>query len=207
VDPAVVALVVATVLVVATAAVVLAHNRFVRQGQLIDNAWANVETELRRRYDLIPNLVETVRGYATHERDTLTRVVDARTHAAANHGAPDAQAGDENTLVAALRGLLAVVEGYPQLRADRAFTDLAHQLTATEDRIQAARRFYNNNVRDYNQRVRAVPTNLVARVFGFGERPYFEIDRAVGAGSAPQVRLGPTPPGGPQAQADGGGAP
>lgn len=190
-NPTVAALVAALVVAIGAVAVVVAHNRFVRQRQLIDNAWANVETELRRRYDLVPNLVETVRGYAAHERETLTRVVEARAHAVDSHGAPDEQATDEQVLVTALRHLLAVVEGYPELQASRAFADLASRLTATEDRIQAARRFYNNNVRDYNQRVQSVPTNLVARAFGFTERSYFELDRAIAAGSAPEVRLGP----------------
>jgi LemA protein len=181
------AVIVGVVAVALLAAVVLPYNRFVRQRQFIDNAWANVETELRRRYDLIPNLVETVKGYAAHERATLERVTAARGRAVANHGSPVEQAGEENVLVGALGSLLAVAEAYPDLEADTSFGDLQRQLTATEDRIQAARRFYNNNVRDYNERVQTVPTMLVAKAFGFGLREYFEVDRAVRDGGAPEV--------------------
>lgn len=162
-------------------AVAASYNRFVRQHQLIDNAWANVDTELHRRYDLIPNLVETVRGYAHHERTALTQ---ARSQAAGSNGSPVRQATDENVLVSALRGLLAAAEAYPDLKANEGFLDLQRQLVATEDRIQAARRFYNN-VRDYNTRVQSVPTNLVARAFDFNEREYLEIDEALPATSAP----------------------
>ncbi len=183
-------LVVGGIVVVVAFVVVLSYNRFVRQRQLIDNAWANVETELRRRYDLIPNLVETVKGYATHERTTFEQVTEARRIAAANHEGPAAQAGDENALVGALGSLLAVVEAYPDLQANTGFLDLQRQLTATEDRIQAARRFYNPNVRDYNERVQSVPSLLVAKAFGFHEREYFEIDRAVRDGGAPTVGFG-----------------
>jgi LemA protein len=177
---------IAAVLVV-LAVVAVSYNRFVRQRQFIDNSWANVETELRRRYDLVPNLVETVKGYAAHERATLEQVTLARGRAVANHGSPVEQAGEENVLVGALGSLLAVAEAYPALEADAHFLDLQRQLTATEDRIQAARRFYNNNVRDYNERVQTVPSLLVARAFGFGLREYFEIGRAVGDGGAPAV--------------------
>jgi LemA protein len=183
----------AAAVVVVLAVVVLSYNRFVRQRQFIDNAWANVETELRRRYDLIPNLVETVKGYATHERTTLEQVTLARQRAVANHGSPVEQAGEENVLVGALGSLLAVAEAYPALEADAHFLDLQRQLTATEDRIQAARRFYNNNVRDYNERVQTVPSLLVAKAFGFGRREYFEIDRAVGDAGAPPVGFGGEP--------------
>ena len=189
------AVIIGVVGVVLLAAVVVPYNRFVRQRQFIDNAWANVETELRRRYDLIPNLVETVKGYAAHERATLERVTVARGRAVANHGSPVEQAGEENVLVGALGSLLAVAEAYPDLEADASFGDLQRQLTATEDRIQAARRFYNNNVRDYNERVQTVPTMLVARAFGFGLREYFEVDRAIRGGGAPPVGFdeGPAP--------------
>lgn len=169
------------------ALVAISYNRFVRQNQLIDNAWANVDTELRRRYDLVPNLVATVKGYAAHERATFEAVATARTRAIADEGSPAHQATTENDLVGSLRGLLAVSEGYPELKADAAFGDLAHQLTATEDRIQAARRFYNNNVRDYNQRVQSVPSNLIASVFGFAAREYFEIDTVATAATEPRA--------------------
>jgi LemA protein len=155
------------------------YNRFVRQANLIDNSWSNVDTELKRRYDLIPNLVETVKGYAEHERTTLESVTAARSRAISSTGTPEEQAASENALVGTLRTLFAVSEAYPDLKANAAFADLQRQLTATEDRIQAARRFYNNNVRDYNARVQTVPSNLVARLGGFERREYFQIDEAV----------------------------
>jgi LemA protein len=165
----------------------LSYNRFVSQRQYIRNAWANVDTELRRRYDLIPNLVETVKGYATHERETFEQVTEARNRAYANEGRPADQAKDENVLVGALKGLLAVSENYPDLKADQQFLELQHELVSTENRIQAARRFYNNNVRDYNRRVQSIPSNLVASMFGFREEDYFEVEPAVR--ETPQVQL------------------
>ena len=167
--------------------VVVSHNRFVAQRQLIDNAWANVDTELRRRYDLIPNLVRTVEGYASHEREVLRSVVEARQHAADAHGDVGEQAGVERTLVASLRSLLALAEAYPELKADAHFLELQRELAITEDRIQAARRLFNGNVRDYNQRVESVPSNLIARLGDFRRRDYFEIDPAIRDAGAPPV--------------------
>lgn len=155
--------------------VVAMYNRFVRQRQLIDNSWSNVDTELKRRHDLVPNLVETVRGYATHERATLEEVITARRGAVAATGSPASQAGAENVLVDALRHLMALAEAYPELKANQGFLDLQAELVRTEDRIQAARRFYNANVRDYNTRVQSVPSNLVARLGGFQPADFFEI--------------------------------
>jgi LemA protein len=180
--------VLAVLVVLIGLAALLSYNRFVRQRALIDNSWSNVDTELQRRYDLIPNLVETVKGYADHERATLESVTAARNQAVASTGSPEQQAASENALVGSLRTLFAVSEAYPDLKADASFADLQRQLTATEDRIQAARRFYNNNVRDYNARVQQVPTNLIARVAGFDLREYFQIDAAVEQ-TAPQVDL------------------
>lgn len=157
------------------------YNRFVSQRQLIESSWSTVDTELKRRYDLIPNLVATVRGYAAHERETLEAVVRARTEALATVGTADEQAGPEHVLVDSLRSLLAVAEAYPELRADRHFLDLQHQLTVTEDRIQAARRLYNGNVRDYNRRVESIPSNLVALLAGARRASYFELDDAARA--------------------------
>jgi LemA protein len=161
--------------------VVLVHsfNRFVDQRQLIDNAWSNVDTELQRRHDLIPNLVETVRGYASHERSTLDHVMAARQRASSIHGAPDQQAGPENELVAGVRQLLAVVEAYPDLRASERFLDLQRELATTENRIQAARRIFNGNVRDYNRRVQSVPSRFVASIFRFAPRDYVELEPLV----------------------------
>lgn len=179
--------VVVAVLVVALVALLLSYNRFVSQRQYIRNAWANVDTELRRRYDLIPNLVETVKGYAKHERATLERVIAARSRAVADHDGAASQAADENLLVDALKQLLALSEAYPDLKANEHFLELQRELVTTENRIQAARRFYNNNVRDYNRRVQSIPSLFVARAFGFAEEEYFEVEPAVRA--TPEVSL------------------
>ncbi len=179
-DAALVALwIVVGLVVVLGIATAISYNRFIRQRNLIRNSWANVDTELRRRYDLIPNLVETVKGYAAHERSVLEAVVRARAEAVASHGAPDEQARDENVLVDSLRRLMAVAEDYPDLKASDHFLALQGELANTEDRIQAARRFFNNNVRDFNRRVQSVPSMLVARAFGFREESYFEVAEAV----------------------------
>ena len=156
------------------------YNSLVRAQQHVKEAWAQIDTELRRRYDLIPNLVETVKGYAKHEQETLERMVAARNRAYANErGGPAEQARDENEMVGALGRLLAVAEAYPDLKADRHFLELQRELANTEDRIQRVRRFYNGNVRDLNTKVQVFPTNLFAGLFGFGQAEYFEIDQAV----------------------------
>lgn len=160
-------------------AVVLSYNRFVNQRNLIDNSWSNIDTELTRRYDLIPNLVETVKGYAAHERTVLEEVTEARSRAAAEHGSPEEQAQAEGPLVAALRQLFAVVENYPELKASAHFLELQNELVNTEDRIQAARRFYNANVRDYNTRIQAVPSTLIASASNFELREYFQVEPAL----------------------------
>jgi len=152
------------------------YNGLVRLRQQCREAWSIIDTELQRRYDLIPNLVETVKGYAVHERRVLNEVVDARTRAMASVGSPAAQAHDENTLIGSLQRLLVVVEGYPDLKASRNYLHLQQELAMTEDRIQAARRFYNGNVRDLNTRIEAVPSNLIAGLFSFRHRDYFTID-------------------------------
>lgn len=158
---------------------IVSYNRFVRQRQQIKDAFANIDTELRRRYDLIPNLVETVRGYQIHEKEVLENVTAARAQAAASTGSPGEQAQAEGPLVSALRQLFAVVENYPQLRANENFLALQQELAVTEDRLQTARRFYNANVRDYNQRVQGFPSNLIASMFNFSEEEFFEIEEAM----------------------------
>jgi LemA protein len=182
-------LIAAVATLVLLAMMAMSYNRFISQRHFIRNTWANVDTELKRRYDLIPNLVETVKGYASHEQRTLEEVIQARSGAMSDHGTPEHQAGTENVLVGALRSLFAVAEAYPDLKADERFGDLQRELVRTEDRIQAARRLYNNNVRDYNRRVEAIPTNLVAALFGFRHEPYFEIDSAMREAGAPAVDL------------------
>src|SRR2546430_13870670 len=138
---------------------VLSYNRFVSQRNLIKNAFANIDTELRRRYDLIPNLVETVKGYAAHEREVFEEVARTRSAAAATSGqSPGAQAAAEGPFVQALGRLFAVAENYPDLKANQNFLALQGELTNTEDRIQTSRRFYNNNAQDYNRRVQSLPS-------------------------------------------------
>lgn len=167
--------------------VVLNYNALVRLRQQCRESWSGIDTELRRRYDLIPNLVATVQGYAQHERQVLQAVVEARSRAVASTGSPQSQAKDENVLVGTLRQLFAVAEGYPELKASRNFLQLQEELSNTEDRIQAARRFYNANVRDMNTRVEVFPSNLIAGVFGFQPLEFFEIEEAMRA--APAVRI------------------
>ena len=154
------------------------YNGLVRVRQHLRDSWAGIETELQRRYDLIPNLVETVKGYAKHEREVLERVVELRNKAACSTGAVGEQAADENRMIGGLKQLFAVVEAYPDLKADGNFLHLQGELVNTEDRIAAARRFYNGNVRDLNTRVETVPSNLVAGMFGFKREEYFEIEDA-----------------------------
>ena len=175
-------------------AVVVSYNRFVTQRNLIRDAFANIDTELRRRYDLIPNLVETVRGYASHERETFENVTRARAAAAAATGSPAEQAAAEGPLVAALRQLFAVAENYPQLRANENFLSLQQELGNTEDRIQASRRFYNANVREYNQRVQSVPSNIIASMFNFKEEEFFEVEPAMRERVEEAPRVDFTPP-------------
>ena len=152
------------------------YNRLVKLRNHAKEAWADIETELKRRYNLIPNLVETVKGYATHESETLENVVKARNAAASPHSSPEAQAKDENILSGALRQLFAVAEAYPDLKANTNFLELQQELANTEDRIQRSRRFYNANVRDLNTRIEVFPSNVIAGMFGFDKREYFEIE-------------------------------
>jgi LemA protein len=181
------------VLVLIGIGVAVSYNRFVSQRQLIRNAFANIDTELKRRYDLIPNLVETVKGYAAHEREVFEEVTRARSAAAATSGqSPATQAAAEGPLVAALGRLFAVAENYPDLKANQNFLALQAELSNTEDRIQASRRFYNANVQDYNRRVNAFPSAFIARTFSFKEEEFFEIPEAQRAvvGEAPRVDFG-----------------
>lgn len=160
--------------------VAISYNRFVRQRNLITESWRQVDVELQRRYDLIPNLVETVKGYASHERSVLENVTEARTRAietARNTDTgPQAQAQAETALGQALVNLRAVAENYPDLKASGNFVALQQQLGETEDRIAAGRRFYNGNVRAYNTRVQAFPSSIIASMFKFTQAEYFELD-------------------------------
>jgi LemA protein len=157
----------------------ISYNRFVSQRNLIKNAFANIDTELRRRYDLIPNLVTTVQGYAAHEREVFEEVARTRSAAMGTTGqSPAAQAAAEGPFVAALGKLFAVAENYPELKANQNFLALQGELTNTEDRIQASRRFYNANVQNYNRRVQAFPSAFIAGMFKFKEEEFFEIPEA-----------------------------
>jgi LemA protein len=153
------------------------YNRLVTLRQRVREAWSDIDVQLKRRWDLIPNLVSTVKGYAAHESQTFERVTQARSAAmaAAQTGSPEQRAQAENALGAALLNLRAVAEAYPQLQAVQEFKDLSENLTATEDKIAFARRFYNGNVRDYNTALQTVPTNILAGMFGFTVEQYFEM--------------------------------
>jgi len=167
---------------------IINYNALVRLRNHCREAWAGIDTELKRRYDLIPNLVETVKGYAAHERQTLEAVIAARNRALASTGTPAAQARDENVLVGSLKSLFAVSERYPDLKANQNFLLLQRELANTEDRIQAARRFYNANVRDLNTRIQVFPSNLVAGAFGFQEEEFFEVEDS-GMRQTPAVQM------------------
>jgi len=184
----IVIIVIATILLLLILWVASMYNALVRGRNHCDEAWSGIDTELKRRYDLIPNLVSTVKGYAAHERETLERVTQARNAAVASQGSPASQAKDENVLVDSLKRLLVVVESYPDLKANQNFLKLQQELVNTEDRIQRARRFYNGNVRDYNNRVQVIPSALIARPFGFKEREFFEIEAAIER-QAPVVKM------------------
>jgi LemA protein len=186
-------LVVAGAAIVVAIALLLAYNRFVRLGNLVGESWHNVDTELQRRYDLIPNLVETVKGYAAHERAVLDSVTTLRTEAMAQKRAPDAQAPIEQALGQGVAQVMAVAEGYPDLKASEQFLTLQHALVDTEDRIQVARRIYNANVRSYNTMVQSFPSMLVANAMHYEVRPFFEIDRAVRDAGPPSVDVSGAP--------------
>lgn len=153
-------------------------NRFVRLRQHMRESWSDIDVELKRRYDLIPNLVRTVQGYARHEREVLERIVELRNRAAGNRGAPSSQARDESELMRGVKSLFAVAEAYPELKADGNFLALQKELALTEDRIAAARRFYNGNARTLNVLRESIPTNLIAALMSVEPATYFELDKA-----------------------------
>jgi LemA protein len=159
--------------------VIATYNTLVTLRNHLSEAWSNIDTELKRRYDLIPNLVETVKGYAKHERETLERVIELRNRCAADHGSVSHQAGNEKQLVAAMQRLLAVAEAYPDLKANENYHQLQQELVNTEDRIQAARRFYNGNVRDMRNKCETFPSSLVAGLFSFRPQEFFDVEPAV----------------------------
>ena len=164
--------------------VIFTYNGLVNLRNRIENAWAQIDVQLKRRYDLIPNLVETVKGYAAHEKGTLEAVIQARNVAMSASGPAD-QAQAENMITGALKSVFALSEAYPDLKANQNFLALQEELTATEGRVAYSRQFYNDSVLDYNNKVQAFPSNLVANMFRFAEREYFEADDA----SRPPVKV------------------
>jgi LemA protein len=172
-------IIVLVVLLLPVVFVAVQYNWLVSLRNYISESWSNVDTELKRRYDLIPNLVATVKGYAAHEREVLERVTALRARCVANNGSPAEQARDETQLVDALKQMLVVVENCPQLKADQQFLKLQQELITTENRIQAARRFYNGNVRDYRNKCETFPSNLVARMFSFQPHEFFSVPPSV----------------------------
>jgi LemA protein len=165
-------IVIALVAIVAVA-VLLLYNRMVARRNAVDNSWSQIDVALKRRHDLVPNLVEAVKGYAKHERETFERTTKARAGAEAASG-PAQQAAAENTLGAAIRRLMAVAEQYPELRATENFQQLQAALTETEDQIQITRRVYNDTVQTYNTLIQIFPPSLVAKAFGFEPREFYD---------------------------------
>ena len=201
-----VALIVILVIVVIVVLLFIgAFNGLVRLRNRVDNAWAQIDVQLKRRYDLIPNLVETVKGYAAHERQTLEAVIQARNMAMSAQG-PAQQAQAENMITGALKSLFALSEAYPDLKANQNFLNLQEELTGTEGRIAYARQFYNDTVQRYNTKIQTFPTVVIAGMFHFTAREYFEVeetardavhvsfDSTPAAPSAPVTPSEPTPP-------------
>ena len=183
----IIAYIVIGVVAFALLSLIVMYNRFVRQRTLVDESWGGIDVELTRRHELIPNLVKTVQGYAAHEQAVLENLTAAREAATAHKtDDPTQRQQFEETVGRALTQVLARVEAYPDLKASQNFLDLQDELTNTEDRIAAARRFYNGNVRAYNTRVSTFPSNVVAGMFGFTSRQFFELTD-LNARTAPSV--------------------
>lgn len=165
------------VVVVLAFVVIGMYNSLIRLKNRVDEAWSDIDVQLKRRYDLIPNLVETVKGYAGHEKETLQSVTDARANAmkAQEGGSTQEQAAAENMLSGTLKTLFALSENYPDLKANANFLELQRELSDTENKIMASRRFYNGNVRDFNTKLEVFPTNIIGNMLGFKSREYFEI--------------------------------
>ena len=180
--------IVIAVVAVVVLALILVYNGLVKARNRVDNAFAQIEVQQKRRYDLVPNLVETVKGYAAHERQTLEAVTAARTSAitAQAQGTVAAQAQAENVLTGALKSLFAVAEAYPDLKANQNFLNLQEELTATEDRIAYSRQFFNDAVLKYNNAIQTFPRNVLAGMFGFDRREFFDAEPGTEAPPAVQ---------------------
>ncbi len=163
------------IIAIVVVAIIFVYNGLIRSKNRVDEAWSDIEVQLKRRYDLIPNLVNTVKGFAAQESGVLERVTEARTRAMGAQ-TPEESAKDENMLSGTLKSLFAVSENYPDLKSNANFMQLQTDLTDTENKIQASRRFYNGNVRDFNTKVEVFPTNLFASMLGFSKRAFFDID-------------------------------
>ena len=181
-------LVVIIVVAVVGIAVVIVYNQLVRRRIEVDNAWSQIDVQLKRRLDLIPNLVETVKGYANHEKAALEAVIAARSASLAAGATPHEQAAADNALSGALRQLFALSEAYPDLKANASFVSLQEELSNSESRIAYARQFYGDSVAAYNTAIQKFPNVIVARAFGFAEREFFEAEPA--AATPPTVNFG-----------------
>ncbi len=188
----IVTLIVIALIVLLVLYVIYAYNGLVRSRNGVDNSWAQIDVQLKRRIDLIPNLIETVKGYAAHERQTLEAVIEARNAAMTAGGSPHDQAAADNLLTGALRQVFALSEAYPDLKANQNFLALQEELTATEGRIGYARQFYNDSVLKYNNKLQVFPTVVLAKMMNFQDREYFEADEA--DRSVPQVSFDQAPP-------------
>jgi len=170
-------LILLVIIIIAVVAGVVIYNGLVTLKNRVDEAWSDIDVQLKRRHDLIPNLVNTVKGYATHERELFEKVTEARTAAMGAQNPADKEKA-ENMLSGTLKSLFAVAENYPDLKANQNFFELQKELTDTEDKIQASRRFYNGNVRDFNTKIEVFPSNIVAGMLHFTKRDFFQMDEA-----------------------------
>lgn len=176
--------IIVAVLVVVSLFAVFAYNGLVALKNRAEEAWSDIDVQMKRRYDLIPNLVNTVKGYATHEQTAFEKVSDARARAMGATGIAD-KGQAENMLTDALKSVFAIAEAYPDLKANQNFLELQQELSDTENKIQAARRFYNGNVRDLNTKIETFPSNIIANIFAFTEREFFELDESELAAKKP----------------------
>ena len=184
-------IIVLIILVALVVYVIVVYNGLIRSRNQIENAWSQIDVQLKRRLDLIPNLVETVKGYASHEKETLDAVISARNAAVAAPDTPAAQASADNALTGTLRQLFALGEAYPDLKANQNFLSLQAELADLENKIAASRRFFNNAVQEYNTAIEQFPAVLIARQFGFTPREFFELgeDEAAAVQAAPEVKF------------------
>lgn len=177
-------LIIIAIVVLVLVALVVLYNGLIRSRNRVDEAWSDIDVQTKRRYDLIPNLVNTVKGYASHEKELFEKVTQARSNAINATGTED-KAKAENVLTGALRSVFAVAEAYPDLKASQNFQQLQDEITDTENKIMAARRFYNGNVRDFNTKLQTFPTNAFGGMLGFKTRTFFELDEGDAAAKEP----------------------